>query len=336
MLINDDFNTPVIYQDLANSTMRPMNYNLGGMYRTGPSLLNGVQMQSQLSEDKVEINKAQKAKGDGQLLKNVGLFLLGAAAIGFIPSMRKNIKNAGGIGKFVNKQFNKISNWGKNLFNGKEINETAKTVKNEASTGKKGIRKWYENYKHNHAVKARAKNINAIRKQTAKEAAKTARNEAIDAKKAAKEAGKITKNEAKQAKQTAKEAAKAAKKQAKDAKKAVNPEVSTEKKGIAKRFEDFKHNLEVKARAKNIKAIQNKNAKEVAKAAKKQAKDAKKAVNPEVFTEKKGIAKRFEDFKHNLEVKARAKNINAIRKQAAKEAAKTARNEAINAKKAAN
>ena len=72
-MIGGDFDVPIMYQDLANSTMSPMNIPFGmmpGMYGVGmygggmanTSYLGGVQMRQQPDRDKVEIlNKKENS-----------------------------------------------------------------------------------------------------------------------------------------------------------------------------------------------------------------------------------------------------------------------------------
>ena len=95
-MIGDDFNTPIMYQDLANSTMGPMPYTVGvpmtNGYITGGygrSLLGGAKMRRQLDNDKIEIMN-QKEKQDKSTLK-IALWVIGGAlALGSIPVLRNS------------------------------------------------------------------------------------------------------------------------------------------------------------------------------------------------------------------------------------------------------
>ncbi len=94
-----DFDTPVMYQDLANSTMGPIMPFGGVPSSINTSYLGGVQMKQQLDSDKIEIiNK--KEKGDKHALKNVLIGLGVLLALGGIKPLSKSIKKAGGISNF--------------------------------------------------------------------------------------------------------------------------------------------------------------------------------------------------------------------------------------------
>lgn len=125
-MINNDFDTPIMYQDLANYSMGPITTPFGAV--TNPynkSLLGGTTMQRQLDEDKVEINK-QKENQDKNTFKKVALGLGLILAAGFIPAIRKGIKN-GNLWKSIKDAFKstpksqqplmpKVKNWfGKQL-----------------------------------------------------------------------------------------------------------------------------------------------------------------------------------------------------------------------------
>lgn len=136
-MIGDDFNTPIMYQDLANSTMGPMPYTVGvpmtNGYITGGygrSLLGGTKMRRQLDNDKIEIMN-QKEKQDKSTFK-IALWVIGGAlALGSIPVLRNSIKKAGGFKKYAKncwtslKNFvkgtpNKQGNWFTRLFKRKK------------------------------------------------------------------------------------------------------------------------------------------------------------------------------------------------------------------------
>lgn len=70
-MIGGDFDTPMVYRDLANSTMGPMAMPplggiTGGYYNT--SYLGGVRMQRQLDHDKISLMN-QKEKEDRSSMK---------------------------------------------------------------------------------------------------------------------------------------------------------------------------------------------------------------------------------------------------------------------------
>lgn len=108
-MIGNDFETPIMYQDLANYTMGPMSTPfMANPYNT--QLLGGTSMPRQLDQDKVEImNKKEKQDiGNGKkVLGALGAILL----IGAIPILRKNIKKAGGIGKYFENKWNSLVNF---------------------------------------------------------------------------------------------------------------------------------------------------------------------------------------------------------------------------------
>lgn len=115
-MIGDDFNTPIMYQDLANSTMGTMPYTTGippamyGYGMGGTSYLGGTQMRQQPDRDKVEIMR-QKENQDKSTLKKALWILGGAIALGSIPVLRKSIKKAGGLKKYVQSCWNSIKTW---------------------------------------------------------------------------------------------------------------------------------------------------------------------------------------------------------------------------------
>lgn len=102
--------TPILYQDLADSTMAPFNFANSGMmnamYGTmgGTSFLGGVQMRRQPDSDKVEImnKKQQETKNTA---KKLAIGLGGLFALFFVPQLYKSIKKAGGIINYTKKLF---------------------------------------------------------------------------------------------------------------------------------------------------------------------------------------------------------------------------------------
>lgn len=107
-MIGGDFGTPIMYQDLANYTINPMMVNpfgmAGGIGTT--SYLGGVRMQPQLDHDKVQLMNKKNEEGKSTFKKailGIGACLL----LGFIPVIRKGVKNSGGIWNYVKGLFTK-------------------------------------------------------------------------------------------------------------------------------------------------------------------------------------------------------------------------------------
>ena len=102
--------TPIPYQDLADSTMAPFNFaNLGmmnAMYGTmgGTSFLGGAQMRRQPDSDKVEIMNKKKQE-TRNTAKKIAIGLGTIFALCFIPSLWKSVKKAGGIISYTKKLF---------------------------------------------------------------------------------------------------------------------------------------------------------------------------------------------------------------------------------------
>jgi hypothetical protein len=110
-MIGGDYDTPIMYQDLANSTMNPFNIGMGGMYGGGigtSSYLGGVQMRPQLDHDKVQLMHKKDQEGK-RTLKKALLAIGGIIAIGFIPVISKGIKKSGGIGGYMKKLWNGLT-----------------------------------------------------------------------------------------------------------------------------------------------------------------------------------------------------------------------------------
>lgn len=92
-MIGNDFDTPIMYQDLANYTMGPMSMPFGtAVMPYNRSLLNGTTMQRQLDNDKVEIMN-KKNQQDKSIFKKAVLGIGLVLAAGFIPFICKGIKN---------------------------------------------------------------------------------------------------------------------------------------------------------------------------------------------------------------------------------------------------
>ncbi len=123
--IGENAYTPLMHQDLASSSFGMMSYPMMGMgYGMGMGMpaiqrttyLNGTKMKSQAESDEFLKRQDEQDKKDLSLLKKALLVFGGCVLLGFIPPLRKSIKNAGGIGKFCSNQWNKVVNWAKNLF----------------------------------------------------------------------------------------------------------------------------------------------------------------------------------------------------------------------------
>lgn len=110
-MIGNDFDIPVMYQDLANYSMGPMSMPGGMMPGIMPntSYLGGTQMPRQLDHDKVEImnRKDREAKSTA---KKVAIALGVILLAGFIPYFRKNITKAGGIKNYLSNSWNSFKN----------------------------------------------------------------------------------------------------------------------------------------------------------------------------------------------------------------------------------
>lgn len=90
-MIGSNLDIPIVYQDLATSSMGPMN--IGFM---GDSHLGGVKMKGQLDADKLEINH-KKEEQDKKTLK-IALIALGTiVGLSFMPSLFKKCKQLFGI-----------------------------------------------------------------------------------------------------------------------------------------------------------------------------------------------------------------------------------------------
>ncbi len=101
-MIGNNFDTPVVYQDLANYTMNPMMSPLGmygggmygGMYGADMSYLGHVQLRPQPDHDKVQLMNKRNEECKETFKKSVlaiGAILL----LGFIPRIYKGIKKSG-------------------------------------------------------------------------------------------------------------------------------------------------------------------------------------------------------------------------------------------------
>ncbi len=92
-MVGNDFDTPIMHQDLANYAMGPLSAPFGNdIHPYNTNMLRGSTMPRQLDADKVEIMK-QKEKQDKSTFKKAVVTLGVILAAGFIPFIRKGIKN---------------------------------------------------------------------------------------------------------------------------------------------------------------------------------------------------------------------------------------------------
>ena len=92
-MIGNNLDTPIVYQDLATSSMGPMNIGfMGGC----PSYLGGVTMKGQLDADKIEI-KNKKEQQDKKTFKTALIALGAIVGLALMPSLFKKCKKLLGI-----------------------------------------------------------------------------------------------------------------------------------------------------------------------------------------------------------------------------------------------
>ena len=111
-MLGGDLSTPIVYQDLANSTMGPMYMPFGsvaGCGVGGTSYLGGVQMQRQLDQDKLDLMNKKKNEDKGTLKKAL-IALAVVIGLGSIAPLRKSIKKAGGLKTFFKNKWTSIIN----------------------------------------------------------------------------------------------------------------------------------------------------------------------------------------------------------------------------------
>lgn len=129
-MIGDNYNVPIMYQDLANSTMGPLNMPLGGICGIGmppvgynTSYLGGVQMQRQPDRDKLVIKDKKENEDKNTFKKALGVLAV-VVGLACIPALRKSIKKAGGFNQYMKNKWegivdffkgnnNKVSWWQK-------------------------------------------------------------------------------------------------------------------------------------------------------------------------------------------------------------------------------
>lgn len=98
-MIGGDFDTPIMYQDLANYSMSPMAGMPMMMGNT--SYLGGVQMRRQPEQD--ELRLMNKKKNESKNTFKKALLAIGTIfLLGFIPRISKGIKKNGFFGYIKN------------------------------------------------------------------------------------------------------------------------------------------------------------------------------------------------------------------------------------------
>ena len=111
-MVGGDLSTPIVHQDLINSSMEPMYMPFGGVTGYGigaSSYLGGVKMQRQLDQDKLDLMN-KKENEDKSTFKKVLLALAVVIGLGAIAPLRKSIKKAGGIKSYLKNQWTSIVN----------------------------------------------------------------------------------------------------------------------------------------------------------------------------------------------------------------------------------
>ncbi len=114
-MIGGNFDTPIMYQDLINSTMGPLNIPYApGMYGAGmygTSYLGGdVRLAPQLDQDKFQVMEQKENQGK-RTMKIAGAVIGIILTLGALGRVRKGIKNAGGITKYLGNKWNNFINW---------------------------------------------------------------------------------------------------------------------------------------------------------------------------------------------------------------------------------
>ncbi len=105
-MLGNDFDIPIMHQDLANYTMGPMAMPIGLNNPYGTNMLGGVRMASPLAHDSVNIHK-QKDKESLTSFKKALIAIGAILTIGMLPAAKKNIKKAGGLWQFIKNSFKK-------------------------------------------------------------------------------------------------------------------------------------------------------------------------------------------------------------------------------------
>ena len=105
-MLGGDFDTPIMYQDLANYTMRPIMPfgTTAGIGNT--SYIGGIQMKQQPDSDKIQLMN-KKNKEAKKTFKKAMLGIGACLLLGFIPVITKGVKNSGGVWKYIKSLFSK-------------------------------------------------------------------------------------------------------------------------------------------------------------------------------------------------------------------------------------
>lgn len=143
-----DLDIPIMYQDLANYTMSPMNIPLGGitgnagMYGGNTSYLGGVQMKPQLDNDKVQLMNKKDNEAKNTALK-IGAGLAAVFLMGFIPSLFGKKSLFSQLGSKISATYAKykpqISNLGNKIKGQNGKIDTIKTWCSDRWTAFKGL-----------------------------------------------------------------------------------------------------------------------------------------------------------------------------------------------------
>ena len=108
--LSDDFQMPIMYQDLRNPEMGMLNMPYFGNYT---NYLGGIRMQPELQNDQVTFNN--RAKKERNSLKVIGLVLASVATLALLKGK--------GVFGWISKQFSGVTKWFNNL-----IKKTPKTT----------------------------------------------------------------------------------------------------------------------------------------------------------------------------------------------------------------
>lgn len=100
--LSDDFQMPIMYQDLRNPEMGMINTPYFGNYT---NYLGGIRMQPELQNDQVTLSN--KSKKERSSLKFIGLVLASVATLTLLKSK--------GAFSWISKQFSGITKWFNNL-----------------------------------------------------------------------------------------------------------------------------------------------------------------------------------------------------------------------------
>lgn len=105
-MIGSDFDTPIMYQDLANSYMGPISTPVipGMIGGINTSYLGGIQLKQQPDRDAVILMNKKDNEGKNNFIK-AAKFLGVLFLLGFIPGIVGNIGKSGGIVNYVKNIF---------------------------------------------------------------------------------------------------------------------------------------------------------------------------------------------------------------------------------------